>query len=49
VKYKILIKKCEDPQKASRIADEVARYSGSPSDVVYNAVTTKAVCIKKRG
>ena len=47
MKYKILIKKCEDPQIASRIADEVARYSGSSAEVVYNAVTAKAVCIKK--
>ncbi|MFW5785349.1 MAG: TonB family protein [Chitinispirillaceae bacterium] len=47
MKYKILIKKCEDPQRASRIAEEVARWSGSTAQVVYNAVTQKAICIRK--
>jgi TonB family protein len=47
VKYKILIKKCEDPQRASAIAAEVARWSGSTPDVVYNAITQKAICIRK--
>ncbi|MDR0307664.1 MAG: TonB family protein [Chitinispirillales bacterium] len=46
-KYKILIKKCEDPQRASGIADEAARFSGSTPDVVFNAITQKAVCIRK--
>jgi len=36
-----------DPQRASAIAAEVARWSGSTPDVVYNAVTQKAICIRK--
>jgi TonB family protein len=47
VKYKILIRQCVDPQRASAIAAEVARWSGSTPDVVYNAVTQKAICIRK--
>ncbi|MCL2182598.1 MAG: TonB family protein [Chitinispirillia bacterium] len=47
MKYKILIKMCGDPQRASGIASEVARWSGSPPDVVYNAITQKAICIRK--
>jgi TonB family protein len=47
VKYKILIKRCAEPQRASAIAAEVARWSGSTPDVVYNAVTQKAICIRK--
>ncbi|MCL2218500.1 MAG: TonB family protein [Chitinispirillia bacterium] len=47
MKYKILIKRCDDPQRASAIAAEVARWSGSPPDVVYSAITQKAICIRK--
>jgi len=47
VKYKVLIKKCDDPQRASAVASEVARWSGSTPDVVYNAITQKAICIRK--
>jgi TonB family protein len=47
MKYKILIKQCGDPQRASAIAAEVARWSGSTPNVVYNAVTQKAICIRK--
>ncbi|MCL2267743.1 MAG: TonB family protein [Chitinispirillia bacterium] len=47
MKYKILIKKCDDPQRAGAIAAEVSRWSGSPHDVVYNAITQKAICIRK--
>jgi hypothetical protein len=47
VKYKVLIKKCGDPQTASRIAEEIARWSGSTADVVYNVITQKPVCIRK--
>ena len=48
MKYKVLIKRCEDPQRASAVAAEVARWSGSPPDLVYNAVMTKgAICIRK--
>ena len=47
MKYKILIKRCVDPQRASAVAAEVARWSGSPPDVVYNAIFQKAICIRK--
>jgi len=47
VKYKVLIKKCENPQRASRIAEEIARWSGSTADVVYGVITQKPVCIRK--
>jgi TonB family protein len=47
VKYKILIKRCEEPRKAQAIAAEVARWSGSTPDVVYNAIVQKAICIRK--
>ena len=48
MKYKILIKKCENSQRASAIAAEVSRWSGSPPDLIYNAVMTKdAICIRK--
>jgi len=47
VKYKILIKRCEEPQRAQAIAAEVARWSGSTPDVVYNAIVQKAICIRK--
>jgi len=47
VKYKVLIRKCEDPQRANMIAEEIARWSGSTSDVVYKVITQKPVCIRK--
>jgi len=47
VKYKILIKKCDEPNRAKAIAAEVARWSGSAPDVVYNAIVQKAICIRK--
>jgi TonB family protein len=47
MKYKILIKKCEDPQRASAIAAEVARWSGSAPEVVYGAVMQKDICIRR--
>ncbi len=47
MKYKVLIKKCGDPQRASRIAEEIARWSGSTPDVVYGVITQKPVCIRK--
>ncbi len=47
MKYKVLIKKCENPQRASRIAEEIARWSGSTADVVYGVITQKPVCIRK--
>jgi hypothetical protein len=47
VKYKVLIKKCSDPARADRIAEEVARWSGTTADVVRNVITQKPVCIRK--
>ncbi|MDG5814389.1 AgmX/PglI C-terminal domain-containing protein [Chitinispirillales bacterium ANBcel5] len=47
MKYKILIKKCEDAQRASRIAEEIARWSGTTADIVFKAITKKPVCIRK--
>jgi hypothetical protein len=47
VKYKVLIKKCSDPNRADRIAEEVARWSGTTADVVRNVITQKPVCIRK--
>ncbi|MBN1309736.1 MAG: AgmX/PglI C-terminal domain-containing protein [Chitinispirillaceae bacterium] len=47
MKYKVLIRKCGDPQRASRIAEEIARWSGSTPEVVYGVITQKPVCIRK--
>ena len=47
MKYKVLIKKCSDPQRATRIAEEIARWSGSTVDVVFGVITQKPVCIRK--
>lgn len=47
MKYKVLIKKCGDPQRASRIAEEIARWSGSTPEVVFGVITQKPVCIRK--
>jgi len=47
VKYKVLIKKCSDPNRADKIAEEVARWSGTTADVVRNVITQKPVCIRK--
>lgn len=47
VKYKVLIKKCDDSQRAASIADEIAKWSGSSRDTILAALTSKDVCIKK--
>jgi len=47
VKYKVLIKKCTDSGRADRIADEIARWSGTTADVVRSVITQKPVCIRK--
>jgi hypothetical protein len=47
VKYKVLIKKCENPKRAAKIAEEIAKRSGSSPDVVMAVITEKSVCIKK--
>lgn len=47
MKYKVLIRKCTEPQRASRIAEEIARWSGSTPEVVFRVITQKPVCIRK--
>jgi hypothetical protein len=47
MKYKITIRKCADKDRASQIANEIARWSGSSADVVFKVITEKPVCIKR--
>ena len=47
MKYKVLIKKCDNPKRAAKIAEEIAKRSGSTPDVVLAVITEKSVCIKK--
>ena len=47
MKYKVLIKKCDNPKRAARIAEEIAKRSGSTPDVVLAVIMEKSVCIKK--
>jgi TonB family protein len=47
VKYKVIIQKCVDPALAARIAEEVARWSGSTPDVVSSVITQKSICIRR--
>lgn len=45
--YKVLIKRCGDPERAQRVAEEIARWSGSTVDKVLAAIMAKSVCIRK--
>jgi hypothetical protein len=47
MKYKVLLKQCSDPQRAQRIAREIARWSGASPDVILDAIVRKPVCIRK--
>ena len=47
MKYKVLIKKCTDPGRVDKIADEIARWSGTTADAVRSVITQKSVCIRK--
>jgi hypothetical protein len=47
VKYKVLIKKCEDAAKASRIAEEIARWSGSAVETVLSSLVAKPICVRQ--
>jgi TonB family protein len=47
VKYKVLIKKCEDPVRASRVAEEIARWSGSTVETVLNNLKAKPICVRQ--
>jgi len=48
MRYKVIIRKCQDPQRAASIAREIAKWSGTNVDTVYNAITRKPVCIRKK-
>ncbi|MBN2035205.1 MAG: energy transducer TonB [Chitinispirillaceae bacterium] len=47
MKYKVLIKKCGDTARASRIAEEIARWSGSPVQTVLNSLVVKPICVRQ--
>ncbi len=47
MKFKVLIKRCPDIQRATSIAEEIARWSGNRTDAVLAALTKKSVCIRK--
>lgn len=47
MKYKVLIQKCDNPAEAARIAEEVAKWSGSTADVVSSVITKKSICIRR--
>jgi TonB family protein len=47
VKYKVLVRKCDDPQRARLVAEEIARWSGTTVDAVMAALTQKTVCIRR--
>ena len=47
MKYKVLIKKCDDAAKAVRIAGEIARWSGSSLETVLNTLVTKPICVRQ--
>lgn len=47
MKYKVIVKKCGDPERAAEIAEEVAKWSGSKVAVVAAALMQNSICIKK--
>ncbi len=47
MKYKVLIKKCENTKQAAKIAEEIAKRSGSSPEAVMAVITEKSICIKK--
>jgi TonB family protein len=47
VTYKVLIKQCEDSQRAAQIAEEIAKWSGTTKKAVLTALVSKDVCIRK--
>ncbi len=47
MKYKVLIKKCDDTVKAARIAGEIARWSGSSPETVLNTLIAKPICVRQ--
>ncbi|MGA2507241.1 MAG: AgmX/PglI C-terminal domain-containing protein [Chitinispirillaceae bacterium] len=47
MKYKVLIKKCDDAGKAARIAEEIARWSGSSKETVLNTLVARPICVRQ--
>jgi len=47
VKYKVLIKKCDNAAKAARIAEEIARWSGSSLETVLNTLIARPICVRQ--
>jgi len=47
VKYKVLVKKCTEPERAGEIAEVVAQWSGSKAVVVAAALMQNSICVKK--
>ena len=47
ITYKVLIKSCEDSRRAALIAEEIAKWSGSPKETILKALQSKDVCIRK--
>ena len=48
MEYKILIRKCIDPHSAHNIAREISRWAGASPEAVFNIITAKTVCIRKK-
>jgi capsular exopolysaccharide synthesis family protein len=46
--YKVIIKKCEETQRAEKIAGEIARWSGVAKDKVLNVLIKKSLCIRMK-
>ncbi len=46
--YKVIIRKCEDPARAMNIAGEIARWTGRTPESVYEIITLKTTCIRKK-
>lgn len=47
MKYKVLIQKCDDPQRASQIAEEIAKWSGNTVDTILVALKERSVCVRQ--
>ena len=47
MKYKVLIKKCDNAAKAARIAEEIARWSGSSLETVLNTLIARPICVRQ--
>lgn len=47
MKYKLLIKKCDNAGRAAFIAEEIAKWSGSDVSVLRSALVQKSICIRR--